>query len=459
MIRELLVAVTNATIDLDTELPEQICEDCLKELMAAKTFLDKCEKSESALKNMLNTSRKTSKKDKKLTKYRISHGEGHEKEDMVIEKMEDSSDVPHLTGIPEAASVHTHRRDVTWATTQSASNPSDGVEDEKRRTRTPARPIRVKSEGSPKILNAITITAESDTVQIIEMPKDLIDVAEVEMVEMEQEEDEHDNDMAEDEEEGDFEDIHVEEEGEAGEDEVEEDIEGGAECEEYVISGEDIVVKQTKVIRNADDREGRECPDCGVFFIRGKSLQRHRLRYHSQNEIEAVREAEEAPRVIFKCGVCNITFAHKKTLVKHQKLKDCGQKGTPKYSCSVCEREFIRINALAVHLKIHQEAPQQASTPKLICTVCPDEKRDEFPTVLLLADHVQQHIASSRHICSYCERCFNMYSSLKDHLRTHTGDRPFVCPLCGKAFSQSNVPIVTVTLTAESLELIAVPFI
>lgn len=349
------------------ELPEQVCGDCLNELMCTKTFLDKCEKSEAALKHMLNTSRKTAAMEKGQTKYRIS-GDGDIKEDVIIVRLgngnEESVSVRHEGSAEEPSSNASEDDEVEY---------DENVEDEEEKVKM-YQPIN--TESPQKLLNSLAGGPEQDEAENA---------------------------------------VYVDNADEAEYD------------EDTMIDEAEHTTKQATI----------NCPDCGVVFVHRKSLTRHRINYHTDlGNYEAPSDPLAAPSGHrFKCDHCSVTFVHKKSLEHHKRQERC-QKSPVKYHCCVCKREFVRINSLATHLKLHERSVDDSL--KLICTVCPADKREEYQDIPSLMCHMQQHTATPRHVCTDCGRCFNMYSSLKDHLRTHTGDRPFICNVCGRGFSQST---------------------
>ncbi|XP_047999236.1 zinc finger protein 135-like isoform X3 [Leguminivora glycinivorella] len=53
-----------------------------------------------------------------------------------------------------------------------------------------------------------------------------------------------------------------------------------------------------------------------------------------------------------------------------------------------------------------------------------------------LQNHLRNHRAERRFVCTYCNKAFSQSNNLRAHLRIHTNERPYKCNECGKAFTQ-----------------------
>ncbi|XP_068623487.1 gastrula zinc finger protein XlCGF7.1-like isoform X2 [Battus philenor] len=51
-------------------------------------------------------------------------------------------------------------------------------------------------------------------------------------------------------------------------------------------------------------------------------------------------------------------------------------------------------------------------------------------------NHLRNHRAERRFVCTYCNKAFSQSNNLRAHLRIHTNERPYKCSECGKAFTQ-----------------------
>ncbi|XP_044046222.1 zinc finger protein 8 [Siniperca chuatsi] len=119
---------------------------------------------------------------------------------------------------------------------------------------------------------------------------------------------------------------------------------------------------------------------------------------------------------LYACKSCGQTFHLPSLLRRHysqcqQKLQQCcrqpvaGSKrtrlqlyppGCSPFRCTVCNREFNRMENLKTHLRIHT---------------------GERP-----------------YTCSVCSKCFRHSGALTRHFRIHTGEKPYICGQCGKSF-------------------------
>ncbi|XP_068584967.1 uncharacterized protein si:ch211-284e13.5 isoform X2 [Cebidichthys violaceus] len=119
---------------------------------------------------------------------------------------------------------------------------------------------------------------------------------------------------------------------------------------------------------------------------------------------------------LYGCKSCGQTFHLPSLLRRHygqcqQKLQQCCQQpvdaskrtrlqlyppGCSPFRCTVCNREFNRMENLKTHLRIHT---------------------GERP-----------------YTCSVCSKCFRHSGALTRHFRIHTGEKPYICGQCGKSF-------------------------
>lgn len=64
------------------------------------------------------------------------------------------------------------------------------------------------------------------------------------------------------------------------------------------------------------------------------------------------------------------------------------------------------------------------------CTVC----SREFNRMENLKTHLRIHTGERPYTCSVCSKCFRHSGALTRHFRIHTGEKPYICGQCGKSF-------------------------
>lgn len=117
------------------------------------------------------------------------------------------------------------------------------------------------------------------------------------------------------------------------------------------------------------------------------------------------------------------------------------------YSCKSCDQTFQRPSLLRRHSGLCQRKLQQHSQPvapskrtrmqlyppgcsPFRCTVC----NREFNRMENLKTHLRIHTGERPYTCSVCTKCFRHSGALTRHFRIHTGEKPYVCVQCGKSF-------------------------
>ena len=126
----------------------------------------------------------------------------------------------------------------------------------------------------------------------------------------------------------------------------------------------------------------------------------------------------------FSCSVCSISFTQSRPLRRHMLTHTV----VKPFSCSVCDKGFIESGELKRHMRTHTgEKP-------FSCSVC--EK--SFTQSGSLQMHMRIHTGEKPFSCSVCGKGFIKNGDLKIHMRTHTGEKPFSCSVCGRCFIKSG---------------------
>uniref|UniRef100_A0A336MGD8 CSON000767 protein n=1 Tax=Culicoides sonorensis TaxID=179676 RepID=A0A336MGD8_CULSO len=99
-----------------------------------------------------------------------------------------------------------------------------------------------------------------------------------------------------------------------------------------------------------------------------------------------------------------------------------------KYTCTVCDKRFLKRTNLIDHLKIH------ANVKSYSCTYC--EKA--FTQYGNLKAHIRSHTKQKPYECKICQKAYTQSSALKIHMRTHTNQRDYICNVCGKGFTNAS---------------------
>ncbi|XP_063541621.1 zinc finger protein 569-like isoform X2 [Cydia strobilella] len=112
-----------------------------------------------------------------------------------------------------------------------------------------------------------------------------------------------------------------------------------------------------------------------------------------------------------KCGICD------KPAVQ---LFETGKDGV--YACFKCQ-------PLVPEVTIEDDvAVEEVSDPL--------DVSETFQKNTQLQNHLRNHRAERRFVCTYCNKAFSQSNNLRAHLRIHTNERPYKCNECGKAFTQ-----------------------
>ncbi|XP_077322690.1 uncharacterized protein LOC143956349 [Lithobates pipiens] len=102
------------------------------------------------------------------------------------------------------------------------------------------------------------------------------------------------------------------------------------------------------------------------------------------------------------------------------------------YSCSQCEKSFLRKSGLVQHQRIHTG---KKPFPCPVCGKCFIDKSQ-------LNRHNIVHTKARPFPCPQCGKGFPHKGNRDKHIRVHTGEKPFVCSECDKSFTQKASLII-----------------
>ncbi|CAG9789591.1 unnamed protein product [Diatraea saccharalis] len=182
---------------------------------------------------------------------------------------------------------------------------------------------------------------------------------------------------------------------------------------------------------------------------------------------------------LFKCTICDITYAEYKTLNHHMNIhfqnficEQCGagfvtpdrlrthafSHETGSFPCNGCDKIFKSANAknehfATVHMKVkrhrcphcpetfrnyfqrnkHISNVHGVKLKEFKCTLCPKV----FISSGKLGVHIRTvHLKLKRYSCDVCEWRFYSKSELKDHMVRHGGERKHQCNICKKGYAR-----------------------
>lgn len=185
------------------------------------------------------------------------------------------------------------------------------------------------------------------------------------------------------------------------------------------------------------------CSTCSEGFERESMLKDHRLSQHSEDDMivqattgeqgdsltDAAQNRQDIAAQIEKnilqtkkylCRYCMKRFAEHTTYREHVKNSH------PKtFKCKICERSYVRLCELKLHMKHHCEERNFA------CTYC----GKTFKRQPHLDCHILSHTGEKKYQCKECGKSFKAKRTLLGHEMTHSGSQPYECTDCGIKFT------------------------
>lgn len=174
-----------------------------------------------------------------------------------------------------------------------------------------------------------------------------------------------------------------------------------------------------KILNDEADRESHrrlhsgkkhKCDHCNWSFDSKRDLESH-----------AVRHTDKWP---FCCEGCGKVFKRKYSLERHQKKFKSVQ-------CSECDKEFICLSSLSLHMNEHHKMKNQFSCPK--CEMSTDSR-------FLLYEHFEKdHFPgdkSARIACDDCDSTFTRPGNLSVHRKMVHHKFMWTCKICEKSFKK-----------------------
>ncbi|XP_076877209.1 zinc finger protein SNAI3 [Brachyhypopomus gauderio] len=128
----------------------------------------------------------------------------------------------------------------------------------------------------------------------------------------------------------------------------------------------------------------------------------------------------------FECFDCHKAYFTFSGLAKHRQLQ-CEWQCQKYFSCKYCEKEYVSLGALKMHIRTH--------TLPCVCKLC----GKAFSRPWLLQGHIRTHTGEKPFSCPHCSRAFADRSNLRAHLQTHSDIKKYQCRSCSKTFSRISL--------------------
>ncbi|XP_064485798.1 zinc finger protein SNAI2-like isoform X2 [Ornithodoros turicata] len=128
----------------------------------------------------------------------------------------------------------------------------------------------------------------------------------------------------------------------------------------------------------------------------------------------------------YQCSDCNKSYSTYSGLSKHKQFH-CVTSAKKSFSCKYCEKVYISLGALKMHIRTH--------TLPCKCKLC----GKAFSRPWLLQGHIRTHTGEKPFACPHCSRAFADRSNLRAHLQTHSDVKKYSCKSCSKTFSRMSL--------------------
>ncbi|XP_037050058.1 zinc finger protein 2 homolog isoform X2 [Bradysia coprophila] len=171
------------------------------------------------------------------------------------------------------------------------------------------------------------------------------------------------------------------------------------------------------------------CSVCGKDFIQRGSFVMH-MKQHS-----GVRP--------YQCEHCGKDFIQKSSLTVHLRTHT----GERPFKCDSCDRAFVQAQQLKYHRhSAHggpslskKEPPPKPSSDGRIYPYCCSLCNKGFKLPSSLSSHMKIHNEERKHVCSQCGNSFKRAEHLRIHINgVHLKKKPYTCEYCPKTFAQSG---------------------
>lgn len=138
------------------------------------------------------------------------------------------------------------------------------------------------------------------------------------------------------------------------------------------------------------------------------------------------KRANNGEHARYQCSECSKSYSTFSGLTKHKQFH-CVTQAKKSFSCKYCEKEYLSLGALKMHIRTH--------TLPCKCKIC----GKAFSRPWLLQGHIRTHTGEKPFACTYCNRAFADRSNLRAHLQTHSDVKKYCCKSCSKTFSRMSL--------------------